>query len=295
MKKHLKNPWLFLVVLIILIVIWKLWPTETWKVTEDGKLFYPTDRGELTFERVFWNSSANWTEEKVVFESKGKIYGFLFTPKGGEKFPAVVLLPGGGVDKRGEENLAKTIANWGYVVLTIDQRGVGETDGQFPPLAADYQTFLQNREPTQHLVVYDALRSFDLLQSLAEVDSSRIFLVGESMGGRIALVATSLEPKVKGVVVLSTAGFHIGSQSDKTQERFLRSIDPDSYVASISPRPLVMFHAQNDTIVPIEEAKATFSLVNRPKEWVEFPPCGHGYCEKMAGKLRETLDALADS
>ncbi len=296
MKKLFKSPWFFLIVLIILMAAWRFWPWGAWKVTEEGKLVYPAERGSLAFERNFFNASLEWTEEKVVFESRGtKIYGFLFTPKGSGPWPAVLLLPGGGVDKKGEENLAKRIANWKYVVLTIDQRGVGETDGPFPSLAEDYQTFLENREPVQHLVVYDALRSFDLLRTLPTVDKSKIFLVGESMGGRIGMAAAALEPRFAGIVVFSSAGFHVGSLTDKNQELFLRSIDPDTYAPLISPRQLVFFQAQNDTIVQLEETRKTFDVAREPKEWNEFPPCGHGYCDKMEEKFREALAALANS
>lgn len=77
----------------------------------------------------------NYNLDKVVYDSFGKkIYGFFLKPASNKKVPGIVLLPGAGVDKASELGFARQLAEEGFAVLTIDQRGVGETGGNVPRL-----------------------------------------------------------------------------------------------------------------------------------------------------------------
>jgi len=46
------------------------------------------------------------------------------------------------------------IANLGYAVLVIDQRGIGQTGGSYPSLQDDYEYIYLGKESIQHLGVY---------------------------------------------------------------------------------------------------------------------------------------------
>jgi len=97
-----------------------------------------------------------------------------------------------------ELRLAKKIASFGYAVFTFDQRGVGETGGYYPNLEQDYKISLDGKEPIQHLSVYDALKAYDFLKRIKQVDKKNIVMAGESMGGRYAMIAAAQEKNVKG-------------------------------------------------------------------------------------------------
>ena len=143
-------------------------------------------------------------------------------------------------------------------------------------------------------MVYDVLKAFDLLKKEKGVDSSRVAVGGESMGGRYAVIAAAIDPNIKGALLLSTSGF--GPMQPKTvQEKFIASINPDMYMDKISPRKLAMFHARNDSVIPYFQAEMTFSLAKNPKRFVEMPaPCDHGYCEPVYGAILEELAFLLD-
>ena len=268
----------------------------SWLVDKNGYLFYPADRGDIKFRRENYGMEGNLSIHKIIYQSRnGNIYGLLVLPTTAkELLPGVVLLPGAGVGKESELGLAKKIALLDAAVLVIDQRGVGETDGSFPTLDDDYASFLQSKEPVQHLMVYDALRAFDLLYSAPFVDPDRIMIAGESLGGRIGILAAAIDRNIKGALVISSAGFDFKGGPDANKNAFLESIDPDHYIGLITPRKLVMVHNHNDRNVPLSNAVRTYQKAQQPKQFVlvNDTACNHGYCDSMHDGLVAALDYL---
>ncbi|HLC60701.1 MAG TPA: alpha/beta fold hydrolase [Candidatus Nanoarchaeia archaeon] len=265
-----------------------------WSVDKNGYLYYPEDRGAVEFSRSNYSENESITVSKIIFKSRGaNIYGFLVLPKMAvNAMPGVVLLPGAGVSKESELPLAEQISQLGMAVLTIDSRGVGETGGNFPNLDEDYATFLQSEEPVQHLVVFDALRGFDLLRSAPFIDKNRVIIAGESFGGRVAIIATAIDKNVEGTLVISTAGSGFPQGNNSEINKFLKSIDANHYIDDIAPRKLVMMHNYNDKNIPVSSAAASFSIAQEPKGFlvVNDTACNHGYCDSMYQGLVDGLD-----
>jgi len=272
--------------------------TVVWLVDKDGYLVYPLDRGGIKFRRENYSETENLAISRVIYQSRnGNIYGLLAMPKNiSEPLPGIVLLPGAGVSKESELGLAKKMAGLNAVVLTIDQGGVGETGGKVPTLDEDYSGFLQAREPYQHLMVYDALRGYDLLYSAPFVDPDRIIMAGESLGGRIAIIAAAIDRNIKGALAISSAGFDFKGGPDQNKNAFLKSIDADHYIGQITPRKVVMMHNAFDTKIPLNSAINTFSKAQEPKQFVlvNDTACNHGYCESMHDGLADALDYLVE-
>ncbi len=267
-----------------------------WTVDKDGYLYYPLNRGNIKFYRENYGETENLTISKIIYQSKDEnVYGFLVLPKfAADLLPGVVLLPGAGVGKESELELAKNIAQLDAAVLVIDQRGVGETGGNIPNLDEDYSSFLGGKEPYQHLIVYDALRAYDLLYSAPFIDPERIIISGESFGGRIAVIAAAIDRNINGVLVISSAGLDFKGGPDEKKNTFLKSIDSDHYIRLISPRKLVMIHAINDTIIPLNSAARTYQKAQEPKQFflINDTGCKHGYCDSMYEGIVSALDYL---
>lgn len=269
-----------------------------WLVDKNGYLHYPLDRGGIKFRRDNYSETDTLLINRIIYQSKGgNVYGLLVLPKeASEQLPGIILLPGAGVGKESELELAKKIAELGAVVLAIDQRGVGETNGNFPSLDEDYASFLAAKEPYQHLMVYDALRAYDLLYSAPFVDSKRIIIAGESLGGRIAIIAAAIDRNIKGALVISSAGFDFKGGTDEKKNAFIKSIDSEHYIELITPRKLVMMHNLNDKNVLLSSAVRTYSKAQEPKRFVlvNDTNCNHGYCSSMYNGLVESLEFLVD-
>ena len=234
--------------------------------------------------------SVNFQSKKFLNYS-AKIYGLLFLPHSKENVSAVILLPGGGGTKEVEKELSLKIANLGYAVLTFDQRGVGETGGVYLDINTDYSAFAQTGESIQHLSVYDPLVAFDILKGIKEVNGNNIAIVGESMGGRYAIIAAAIEKRLRGVIAISASGFHI-NDTKQIYSPYLLSIDPDSYIGKISPNKVFMFHGSNDSVVSLYDAEITFSLAREPKRFFVAENCNHGFCNGMYDELKLDLENM---
>jgi len=159
--------------------------------------------------------------------------------------------------------------------------------------------FLQGDEPTEHKMVYDALAAAQVLRSQPNVDPSRIIYAGESNGGRFAVIACALDAQANGVVAISTCGYGTdeavasGKLTDPEMIKFLRSIDPETYLAGISPRPFVMIHSRNDTVISFEFGENTYAKALLPKSFHAVDCAKHGYCMQMNAYLEEELTKMA--
>jgi uncharacterized protein len=114
------------------------------------------------------------------------------------------------------------------------------------------------------------------------------------MGGRIAIVAGAIEPRVAGVMGISTGGYGIMENQDYMKNIYVRSVDPDNYVSLISPRKLLLLHSKGDSIVNPGIAERTFSHAKEPKKVILDNGQDHGYYrhEKVMS-LNEGLPWLA--
>jgi fermentation-respiration switch protein FrsA (DUF1100 family) len=74
--------------------------------------------------------------------------------------------------------------------------------------------------------------------------------------------------------------------------RIYKSIDPETYLSTIPPRKFVMIHSVNDTIIPYENAEATFAKAQEPKELHTVTYEMHGYCTEMAAALKTELEGM---
>ncbi len=268
--------------------------SDTWTVSKDGVLSYPENRGKVDVQVLNITNGSNYTLETISFQSKDyTVEGLLRIPLSDKKVPAVVILPGATVPMEGTQGLAEIFSNMGIASLGIEQRNLGGVDPQY-----DYELFTEGKEPIEHKMVFDALRSVDVLRQDPRIDATRIAIVGESNGGRFAIIAAAIDPEIRGVIGISTSGYDMESQlaiahiTDETKIRFYRSIDPDTYLGLLPPRKLVMMHSVNDTIIPIDMAKKTFDKASEPKQFYEVTTGTHGFSEGMRVPLENEIKQM---
>ncbi len=266
-----------------------------WEVSVDGKLSYPVERGPVEYKVEILEENESFRLEKVVFKSRGaEIAGLLRVPISARQVPGLVLLPGAGVSKEGEQFLAGVLAERGYASLALDQRNRGSVDVQ-----ADFRLFKNGVEPVEHKMVYDALQAVDVLRNTSGVDPDKIAIIGESNGGRFAIIAAALDPKVRGVIGISTSGYNtreiLAGTKDSDVVRFYTSIDPDTYLADLPPRRLVMIHWTKDKIIPLEAARKTFNKAHQPKSFYPVEGEGHGFNTNMTPSLERGLKEIFTS
>lgn len=117
-----------------------------------------------------------------------RLEGILYEPPGGAHGGGVVLAQGFGGFKEGTPpELAKLLARRGYVVLTIDYRGFGESEGPRGRLDPFGQ-------------VQDLRDAITWLGLLDQVDETRISLYGTSFGGALVTYTAAVDERVRAVV-----------------------------------------------------------------------------------------------
>ncbi|MDA0525499.1 alpha/beta hydrolase [Methanococcoides alaskense] len=299
MKRILKNNNLVLVIGILLILsgLYGIMfnQGDTWSVTEDGLLSYP-ERDDIQYSVIdVDDSNSNYTVSTIEYRGRSRTVPSLLTiPRTttDSQIPAIVVLPGAGVTKEDEHGLSVILADMGYASIIIDQRDLGAID-----LESDVEMFKTGVEPTQYLMIYDALKASDVLGVQPEIDASKIAMLGSSNGGRPAIIATAIDDSISGVVAISTSGYDSSAidpaqVKDKLAYEFFRSIDPDNYLAEISPRPFVMLNSINDSIIPYDAAQITFEKAEDPKSFTAIDSTTHGYTGLMHSHLEEGLELI---
>ncbi len=273
-----------------------------WTVSDEGILSYSVSMPQYNLSEP--RSDGNTTLSTVQFQSRGmQMAGLLRIPmqarpgqnsdERASRIPGVVLLPGATVTKEREQGLAKRLADLGYATLTLDQRNLGAIDPD-----SDLQLFIKGSEPIEHKMVYDALAAAGILRLQPGIDPDGIIYAGESNGGRFAIIASALDARSRGVLAISTSGYGTDAaiasagMIDKDIIRFYRSIDPETYLFKIPPRPLAMIHSSNDTVIPRQLAEKTYAMAYQPKSFDIVGCTQHGYCTEMDAYIEKRLSSM---
>ncbi|ALK06571.1 MAG: hydrolase [Methanosarcina sp. 795] len=265
----------------------------SWEVSEAGILTFP-DREVPVFsvkeiEDTYAPENPD-TLKLLSFESRGqRIQALLRIPANSSSSPGLVLLPGAGISKEAEQGLAVELSKMGYATLTPDQRNLGSIN-----IERDFEFFKAGLEPLEYTMVYDALKASDVLAAQPEVDPERLAILGESNGGRIAVLACALNPSLKGVIAISTAGYGTENPdsaltNDPETYRFYRSIDPNTYLETLPSAKFVQIHSFNDTVISHDQALRTFALAKEPKAMYNVTEAAHGYTGSMRPYLEKEL------
>lgn len=197
---------------------------------------------------------------------------------------------------------AKELAERGYITLAPDAICFEErADASDPILYHAYQLHsrLMNGQTLLGKVLFDISAGIDLLQSLREVDSTRIGFIGHSYGGRTALFAPVFDKRIKASV--SNCGSttfkemlaqNIRMQFDYVVPNFLAYGDIEDVVRLVEPCNLLILGGDNDKFsrnieTIFEYAKSAF--VNGILERKIYPG-KHIFSEEMRSRAYKFLD-----
>lgn len=145
-----------------------------------------------------------YIEKKVAYtnlKAGVKLVGILTLPSDKGVFPAVLLITGSGPQDRDETIyghhpflvLADYLTRQGIAVLRVDDRGVGESTGDFS-------------QATSEDFASDVLAGVEYLKTCKEIDPKKIGLLGHSEGGLIAPIVAVKSPDVAFIVLMAGPG-----------------------------------------------------------------------------------------
>ncbi|RIW16995.1 acetylxylan esterase [Algoriphagus lacus] len=237
----------------------------------------------------------------VNFRNVGnsRVYGVLTVPKGGEKYPAILQVPGAGIRPyAGDLNKAAK----GAIVLQIGIHGIPIDMPQevYTNLAAGalsgYPMFnIQDKGTYYYKRVYlGCIRAVDFLVSLPQYDGENLAVQGGSQGGALSIVTAALDSRVKYLVALYPAlsdmtGYlngraggwpHIFTGNNLNYYNFPEAIETISYYdvvnfARILKTPGFYSWGFNDDTCPPTSYYSAYNQINAPKEVFVIPETGH--------------------
>lgn len=201
-----------------------------------------------------------------------------------------------------DQAYAKELAERGYITLAPDAICFEErADAVNPMLYHAHQLHIRLMQGQTLLgkVLFDVSAGIDLLQSLPEVDSTRIGFIGHSYGGRTALFAPVFDQRIK--VSISNCGSTtfkemlaqgIGIQFDYVIPHFLAHCDIEDVVRLVEPCHLLILGGDDDKFSQnistiFEYAKSAF--VNGNLE-AQIYSGRHMFSEEMRSRAYEFLD-----
>jgi fermentation-respiration switch protein FrsA (DUF1100 family) len=222
----------------------------------------------------------------------------LWLPADKEARPAVVVLHGAGSCKENHADFARVATGQGYVALTFDNRGHGETEGELGPRT-----------------VADIGRLVRFLAERPEVDEQRICLRGSSMGALLAIHVGAITPQAAGVIAICPPSERMMLEDvrkvaageppppDSALETmridaqglaaWLEEQDVRQAVELLGEKPLMLIHARDDEVIPYQFSDELYECAADPRRLLLLAGGDHRSAQHDAEVQGESLRWLA--
>lgn len=130
----------------------------------------------------------------TFFAERLRLDGDLYLPSGKGPFPVVVPCSGyTGLKVLHPERFARALVPRGFAVLAFDYRGFGASEGERGRLVPQDQ-------------VQDVRAAVSFLETMPEIDSERIGLLGWALGGGVAIAEAADDGRVAAVAAINAIG-----------------------------------------------------------------------------------------
>jgi fermentation-respiration switch protein FrsA (DUF1100 family) len=211
-----------------------------------------------------------------------RLHGWWIAARGQDRLGHVLHFHGNGGNISHRLLDAEALARAGFDVFLLDYRGYGRSEGH-PSEAGTYR---------------DARAARQAALARPEVDPARLYYLGESLGGAVAL-NLALETAPRGLVLQSV----FTSVRDMARLHYPvvpAAIVPDAYPSLRRVRdlrsPLLVLHGEVDDLVPVAHGRAIFAAAPEPKHLHVFPRAGHNDLLLVAGQeYARVIEAWARS
>ncbi len=201
------------------------------------------------------------------------LHGWFF--KARDNRGSLLVLHGNAQNLSTHVNSVLWLVQEGYNVFIFDYRGYGKSEGK----------------PTVKGVHVDAEAALETLLTLPGVDKDKIAVLGQSIGGAVAVYLVAKTPYkqyVKALIIDSAFSSYRLIAREKLASFFITwpfqyplsflfsdYYSPVKWIKSVSPVPILILHGIGDKIVPVHHGHILYDAALQPKIFVETAGPGH--------------------
>ena len=229
-------------------------------------IFVPDNQIKSTPEKYQLDYQDVWID--VQSET---IHGW-WIPLPKESAPVVLYLHGNASNNGDIVGRAAVFHQLGLSTLLIDYRGYGKSSPTFPNESRVYE---------------DVAAAWKYLTEIKKIRPQHIFVYGHSLGGAIAIELASQQSDIAGLITEGTFTSIEAMGSFNPLFKLLplklivnQRFDSISKISSLQI-PLLMFHGEEDEIIPLEMAKQLFENALQPKQLIFIPQAEHDNLHKV--------------
>jgi carboxymethylenebutenolidase len=193
--------------------------------------------------------------ESVTFTSadgQTRVPSYLATPDGPGPHPVVLILRGVAGPDDGYTEIARRLAEWGYVALMHGWKVRGDN-------------------PADEPVYADMLGAMTFLRSVAQADLERLAVFGFCRGGIHAFMAARAHPEIRVIVVFHGFAFR--------SARAQRGAEPYDLAEGVSV-PTLVLHGTEDEQAPIADMRrmeARMRALGKSCTFTYYAGARHGF------------------
>lgn len=214
--------------------------------------------------------------EKLIYESEPGIQvpALLFLPQkaGATRKPAMVYLNGRGKAAGVSEDV-EPIVKSGLIVLSLDARGIGETQVSTEKNAGDFGRYFGDFDSAMTAIIIgktmpgmralDISRGVDLLLARNDVDGANIFGLGKDTGAVPMLYAAALDNRIRRLALEGMLVSYDSVVSHRIHQQIFEEVVPSALkyfdlpdlVAGLAPRPVWIVNAVNGLGHPVPSSE----------------------------------------
>jgi dienelactone hydrolase len=165
------------------------------------------------------------------------------------------------------------LLNSGIAVLAIDLRNHGERilENDFEnPLTYLTEGYFESARKMIAESALDVRRAIDYLEARADIDHSRLGVIGFSLGAHVAWIATAVDPRIDRSLIMGMA--LLPAPKEHKRGGFT---GPRNYLAGLKGRAVMVLAATRDEFYSVEQANGLFEEVPSALKEISWVDSGH--------------------
>jgi hypothetical protein len=232
-------------------------------------LFHPQREfaDNIFLQRFFYDEIYFITSDKL------KLHGWYIKAKDKSR-GTILYLHGNAGNINTQINNVLWLSLEGYDLFAFDYRGFGKSEGS----------------PTMEGVHLDAKAALEMVLGLPGMEKERIFILGQSLGGAIAVYTVATSPyksRIKALTIDSAlSGYRNISREKLAQSAITWPLQPLSllfddryspmrWIKEVAPVPVLIIHGDKDRTVPVNHGLLLYEQASNPKEFWLAKNAGH--------------------